>query len=164
MKNICRFISIMLYVSTITTTLQCCMITFINDTAPGNIFILNHTDKYNTETYTPDNFIFIPKGKQRRFNDPHEHAHFSVYVHSKNSLNLIYEVRQIECGDNGNPHIKFSELTNNTFDNNLFEVIDKNRIRSSMVRDLPMIKTATEQLIKPDIYKSMKSCSACDKN
>ena len=145
------------------SSLQSCMITFVNDAAPGNVFILNHLDKNNKDLTTPDNFIKIPKGQKRRFNDPHEHAHFSVYIENKNSLNVAYEVMQVECGDGGNPIVKLSELKNNTINHTLFDVIDKNRVRTSMVHDLPMLKTAAEQLAKPDVYKSLKECAACNK-
>lgn len=101
-SNYARMIVLFLGISNTFSLLQACMTTFINDSS-GLVTILNHLD---------NEIIFVPKNKTRRFGSPDQHAHFSVYTpqSTKQVFKKLYECRQHECGKNGNPEVKFSDL------------------------------------------------------
>ena len=75
------------------------------------------------------------------FGNAHTHVHFSVYVQppKMNIFRKVYECKQNECGKNGHPHIKYSDLENETPETLLF-TIKKNSYVPSMVSQLPMIQ------------------------
>ena len=145
----------------ITTTSNACMTTVLND-GDGSLMVIDHNDVSNkNNTQAPGNILFIPKSQSRRFGKAHELSHFTVYVKPVKShvFTAIYEAKQNDCGKNGNPVIKLSDLKSNTGDTSLFTITPISKTYSSMVRELPSMQ-------RPDIFKEETSggCSACSAN
>ncbi len=138
-------------------SLQSCIITFLNN-GPRPVLLLDHNNTLYTSK-TPSSLAIVSKGSSRRIGKSDEHAHFTVYTkHPKSNLYIsTYEVKQKECGANGNPQITLSDLKNKTGEAALFDIIETNAHHSSMVRELPSLR-------KADIYKqeSPSGCSACN--
>lgn len=154
-------LSITLCALSATTISNGCMTTVLND-GHGAILVVNHNDISNKHTIqAPKSILFIPKNQSRRFGKAHEHSHFTVYEKPAKGhvFTATYEAQQNECGKNGNPIIKLSDLKSNTGDTNLFSVTPISQTYSSMVRELPSMQ-------RPDIFKEEKSggCSACSGN
>lgn len=147
-----------LYALSITTIINTCMTTVLND-GHGSVMVIDHNDASNKNNLqAPGNILFIPKNQSRRFGKAHEHSHFTIYIKPAKShvFTAIYEAQQNECGKTGNPVIKLSDLKNNTGDTRLFTIRPITKTYSSMVRELPSMQ-------RPDIFKEEKSggCSAC---
>jgi len=136
------------------------MTTFLND-GSGPVIILDHVNPHNTNSANkPGSLILIPKNTSRRFGKADEHAHFTVYTKQPKSqtLTACYEAVQNECGKNGNPLIKLSDLKNNTGETRLFTITPlMSGSHGSMVNQLPSMQRA-------DIYKEEPTahCSACN--
>lgn len=145
----------------ITTTNNACMTTVLND-GHGSIMVVDHNDANNKNSLrAPGNILFIPKNQSRRFGKAHEKSHFTIYTKPAKShiFTAIYEAQQNECGKNGNPLIKLSDLKGNTGDTHLFTITPITTTYSSMVRELPSMQ-------RPDIFKEEPSgsCSVCNSN
>jgi len=144
-RNYARLIVLFLGIHTSFALLHACMTTFIND-SNSVVTILNHLD---------NEIILIQKNKSRRFGDPHQHAHFSVYVpqSSHQVFKKVYECKQNECGKNGNPEVKFSYLERYTQGERPGETylftIKKSDNRLSMVQR---------------VIKKQKECPSCAMN
>lgn len=115
------------------SSLNGCMITLIND---GNrpIMVRDKNDK--------NVFSVIAKNGRRRIGKSHQLAYFDIYVQQPKTQNfaLTYTCRQKECGKNGNPHLRFSDLGSNGKTSALFMVVHNKKPHTSMVRGLPMIQ------------------------
>jgi hypothetical protein len=154
-------IGLALYALGTTIPSNACMTTVFND-GHGSILVVDHNDASNKNSVqAPGNILFIPKNQSRRFGKAHEKSHFTLYSKPAKShvFTAIYEVKQNECGKNGNPLIKLSDLKSNTGDTHLFTITPITKTYSSMVRELPTMQ-------RPDIFKEETSggCSACNSN
>lgn len=154
-------ISLVLCALHITTAINACMTTVLND-GQGSLMIIDHNDVSNKNNpQAPGTILFIPKNQSRRFGKAHEHSHFTIYAKPAKShvFTALYEAKQNECGKNGNPVIKLSDLKGNTGDTHLFTITPITKTYSSMVRELPSMQ-------RPDIFKEESSggCSACSHN
>jgi len=125
-------IAIIFCIETIFSGLYACMTTFIND-SNSTIMIRNRNDKIS---------FFIKKNGRRRFGSPDKHAYFDVCVKQSQpeSYRPLYVCKQNECGKNGNPQLKYSDLESNQGAAQLFTITKNENPHTSMVRELPMIQ------------------------
>ena len=155
---------IMVVISALTSAFNAysCMTTIINDSS-DTILVVDHNDASNKDNVDGPGSIFsVTKNSSRRFGKAHEHSHFTVYTKQRKSPAFVatYKAQQNECGKNGNPAIKMSDLKEGTGDTALFTVHTLHTPYSSMVRDLPSLQ-------RPDIFKEepaapkMSDCFAC---
>jgi len=142
---------------TVQTNIFGCIVTFFND-SPTLTFILDHNNIDNKSNINaPSRLDPVVKGKSRRIGKSTEHAHFTVYTKQQkgNSLIAAYEITQNECANNGNPYIRFSDLSKGTGDAALFTIKARSSHHSaSMVRQLPSMQ-------RPDIYKEEPVNAGC---
>jgi hypothetical protein len=146
------------FLSCCTQHLFACVVTLVNDSS-GPILVIDHVAQNNAKI--PSSIIFISKGTSRRLGQAKEHAHFTVYTKQSKSnvFTTTYNVKQNECGKNGNPQIKLSDIKNGTGETDLFTIAETSQHHASMVRQLPSMQRA-------DIYKEEPSstasgCSRC---
>ena len=153
------FLSLACIVSFCSQQIFSCVVTLVND-SPSGILVIDHVAHNNAKT--PSSIIVIPKGSSRRLGQAKKHAHFTVYTKQQKSnvFTTTYNIKQNECGKNGNPNIKLSDIKNGTGEASLFTITETSQHHSSMVRQLPSMKRA-------DIYKEEPSsstssgCSRC---
>jgi hypothetical protein len=137
-----------------------CLTTLFND-SKLTVKVIDHTDKSNNQHphQAPINILFIPRNQSIRFGKPDEHAHFTIYTKVPNShtFTATYEVKQMECGLQGSPYLKMSDIKNKTGDASLYTITHLQSGYSSMTQEI------TSSLQKPDIFYQEQSsqCSAC---
>lgn len=159
-RNNAVIIGLLILATAIIINLEGCMITFINDSKQA-ILIYDLNDKNNKNSSAPPKMLpVILKGNRWRFGRADEHAHFTIYIKTQkskiNKFNLVYEVTQKECGEKGNPEIKFTDLENNTGNAHLFTITANHEPHVSMVQQLPMLSN-------PDI-DYCPTCNITEKN
>ena len=149
-------ISLIATIIGLSASLHACMITFIND-SNQTVILYDLNDLNNKNSVIPKVVTSIATKKTHRFGNNKTHAHFVIYLKEPKSKNfkLVYEAKQHACGSKNNPHIKLSDLENNSGEASLFSIKKDTQPHTSMVGRLPMIE-------KPELHKNERSgCSSC---
>ena len=150
-----------LFLTLATVIAHGCMTTIFNDNS-GPVLVIDHVHESNKDNLShPGLIVSIPRNKQRRIGKADEHANFTVYTKQAKSQQFVatYHVVQNECGANGNPIVKMSDLAHGTGNTNLFTVTKLGSEQSSAVKELSTAQS-------PDIFKTEQpayhGCSACN--
>lgn len=108
-----------------------CLTTFVND-KPGKIMIYNKNDK---------TLICIGRNEKRRLGNKYQNAHFVIYAQQQNKpvIPRMYSCKQAACNENGNIHLRYSDIENNKGAAHFFH-ITKHTPHSSMAQILSQLQ------------------------